>query len=90
MINYKKNQILKMEEGMLYIKLQTNEGVLQKKREELQKKKEELQKKEEVLQKKKEELQKKEKALQVEEDDLKWDQYSYDMQYGSESPWRQE
>ena len=76
MINYKKNQILKMEEGMLYIKLQTNEGVLQKKREELQKKKEELQKKE--------------KALQVEEDDLKWDQYSYDMQYGSESPWRQE
>ena len=50
----------------------------------------ELQKKEEVLQKKKEELQKKEKALQVEEDDLKWDQYSYDMQYGSESPWRQE
>ena len=76
MINYKKNQILKMEEGMLYIKLQTKEGVLQKKREELQKKKEELQKKE--------------KALQVEEDDLKWDQYSYDMQYGSESPWRQE
>ena len=38
MINYKKNQILKMEEGMLYIKLQTKEGVLQKKREKLQKK----------------------------------------------------
>ena len=81
MINYKKNQILKMEEGMLYIKLQTNEGVLQKKREELQKKKEELQKKEKALQKK-------EKELQDEEEEHKWDQYNYYMKYGDESPCR--
>ena len=80
MINYKKNQILKMEEGMLYIKLQEKEGVLQKKREELQKKKEELQKKEKALQKK-------EKALQDEEEEHKWELYNYDMKYGDESRW---
>ena len=88
MINYKKNQILKMEEGMWYIKLQTNEGVLQKKREELQKKKEELQKKKEELQKKEKALQKKEKELQDEEEEHKWDQYNYYMKYGDESPCR--